>query len=108
MAVAAPRSPGEALTAFTRWLEKNPIAGDRVYGQSGVRYQVARYCDYLVTNPWPTGNVLRDPAARAGARAAYGGYLAMFDTPATTIASVLANLDRFYAFLDLDPRARRG
>jgi hypothetical protein len=107
MAVAPPRSPGEALTAFTRWLVKNPVAGDRVYGRSGVRYQVARYCDYLVTNPWPVGNVLLDPVARAGARAAYGEYLATFDTPAATIALALAHLDRFYAFLDqlLDRRS---
>jgi hypothetical protein len=109
MAVAAARSPTEALTAFTRWLAENPIAGDRVYGHTGVRYQVARYCEYLLTNPWPSGDVLRDPVARAAARAAYGEYLALFDTPATTIALTLVSLDRFHAFVDLasSPRAAR-
>ena len=108
MAVAAPRNTAEALTAFTRWLGDNPVAGDRIYGHTGVRYQVARFCEYLVTNPSPGGYVLRDPTARDAVRTAYGEYLAIFDTPATTIALILASLDRFYAFVDLasSPRAR--
>jgi hypothetical protein len=107
MALAAPRNPTEALAAFTRWLAENPVAGDRVYGHTGVRYQVARYCEYLLTNPSPGGDVLRDPIARAAARNAYGEYLAIFDTPATTIALILVNLDRFYTFVDVasPPRA---
>ena len=88
------------------WLVEHPIAGDRVYGHTGVRYQVARYCEYLLTNPWPSGDVLRDPVARAAARAAYGEYLALFDTPATTIALTLVSLDRFHAFVDLASSAR--
>jgi hypothetical protein len=100
VAIAAPRSPTEALTAFTRWLVENPVAGDRIYGHTGVRYQVARYCEYLLTNPSPAGDVLRDPVARAAVRSAYREYLAMFDTPAGTIALILVSLDHFYAFVD--------
>ena len=73
---------GQSFAAFATWLRKNPLAGDRIYGASSVRYQVARYCDYLDANPWPKGDPLRDPAARDGAIRAYGLYLDTFETPA--------------------------
>ena len=62
---------GQSFAAFATWLRKNPLAGDRIYGASSVRYQVARYCDYLDANPWTKGDPLRDPAARDGAMRAY-------------------------------------
>ncbi len=66
-----------------------------------MRYQVARYCDYLDANPWPGGDPLRDPAARDGAVKAYGTYLQTFDMPAALIRLGLLSIDHFYRFLDL-------
>ena len=101
MAVIARSRVGESLSAFATWLAKNPVAGDRIYGSSSVRYQVARYCDYLDANPWSGGDPLRDGKARDGAVRAYGVYLDTFNTPTATIGLVLASLDRFYVFLGL-------
>ena len=36
---------------FDKWLARYPRDGDRPFGASGVRYQVARYCDYLSPRP---------------------------------------------------------
>jgi hypothetical protein len=66
-----------------------------------VRYQVARYCDYLDANPWPGGDPLRDPRARDGAVRAYGTYLQTFDAPAEMIRVVLLSVGHFYRFLGL-------
>jgi hypothetical protein len=87
------------LSAFTKWLAKNPIDGDRAFGHLGVRYQVARYCEYLDANPWPGGDPLRDAGERDGAVTAYEAYLEMFETPAATIRLIRASLERFYVFL---------
>lgn len=91
----------ESLSAFATWLTKYPVDGDPIYSGSSVRYQVARYCDYLAANPWPGGDPLREHSARDGAVGAYAAYLEMFNTPAATIAPILASLDRFYVFLGL-------
>lgn len=98
-------SPFDSLSAFRTWLLQHPIDGDRIYGASGVRYQVARYCEYLAANPWGGGDPLREKAARDGAIAAYRIYLDTFDTPEITIDLILVSLDRFYAFLGLGPRS---
>ena len=92
-----------SLSAFTRWLAVHPVAGDSTFGGSSVRYQVARYCDYLAANPWPAGDPLGDAAARDGAVSAYRDYLDTFNVPDATIATVLVSLDRFYVFLGLGP-----
>ena len=92
---------GESLSAFATWLTKYPVDGDPIYSGSSVRYQVARYCDYLAANPWPAGDPLRERSARDGAVDAYAAYLEMFNTPAATIGPILASLDRFYVFLGL-------
>lgn len=92
-----------SLSAFTSWLALHPVPGDSPFSGSSVRYQVARYCEYLGTNPWPFADPLRDEAARDGAVSAYADYLAMFNVSAATIAAVLVSLDRFYAFLGLGP-----
>jgi hypothetical protein len=92
-----------SLSAFTSWLAVHPVVGDSPFSGSGVRYQVARYCEYLATNPWPFADPLRDQAARDGAVSAYRDYLATFNVPNVTIAAVLVNLDRFYVFLGLGP-----
>jgi hypothetical protein len=99
------KTTGVAAAAFARWLASNPLEGDQLFGASSARYQVARYCDYLGTNPWPRGNPLKDASARDGAVDAYRIYLGMF-APAETIEPVLANLDRFYVFLGLGPVVR--
>jgi hypothetical protein len=91
----------DSLSAFTKWLRKNPVAGDRRYGGSSVQYQVARYCDYLDANPWYGGDPLGDSNARDGAVNAYAIYLEMFNTPPATIALIRTNLDHFYLFLGL-------
>ena len=91
----------DTLSAFSRWLAGNPVAGDSIFSGSSVRYQVARYCDYLAANPWPGGDPLRERDARDGAVGAYAAYLEMFNTPAAMIAPILASLDRFYVFLGL-------
>ena len=96
-----------SLSAFSRWLTANPVVGDAPFSQSSVRYQVARYCDYLGANPWPFADPLGDEAARDGAVSAYRDYLDTFNTPGATIAAVLVSLDRFYVFLGLGP-ARLG
>jgi hypothetical protein len=88
--------------AFSDWLMNHPLAEDRPFGASSVRYQVARYCDYLHANPWPDGDPLRDPRARDGAVRAYGTYLQTFDTPAATIRLGLLSIGHFYRFLGLD------
>ena len=92
---------GQSFAAFATWLRKNPLAGDRIYGASSVRYQVARYCDYLDANPWTNGDPLRDPVARDGAMRAYGLYLDTFETPAAAIRLILLGVDHFYLFLGL-------
>ena len=92
-----------SLSAFTRWLAVHPMTGDSPFGRSSVRYQVARYCEYLSTNPWPFADPLRDEAARDGAVNAYRDYLDTFNVPGATIAAVLISLDRFYVFLGLGP-----
>ena len=68
-----------------------------------MRYQVARYCDYLGTNPWPFGDPLGDEGARDGAVNAYRDYLEIFNVPRATIDAILVSLDRFYVFLGLGP-----
>jgi hypothetical protein len=92
-----------SLTAFTSWLAVHPVVGDSTFTRLSVRYQVARYCEYLGTNPWPLEDPLRDEAARDGAVSAYAAYLDTFNVSSTTIAAVLVSLDRFYAFLGLGP-----
>lgn len=99
-------SPFDSLSAFGTWLLKHPIDGDRVYGPSGVRYQVARYCEYLAANPWANGDPLRQKAARDGAIAAYRVYLETFGTPEDAIGLTLVSLDHFYAFLGLGAPSR--
>jgi len=92
-----------SLSAFTSWLAVHPVAGDSIFSGSSVRYQVARYCDYLGANPWPLADPLGDEVARDGAVSAYREYLGTFNVPRTTIDAVLVNLDRFYVFLGLGP-----
>ena len=101
MAVNARAHVAESLSAFAIWLTKYPVDGDPIYSGSSVRYQVARYCEYLAANPWPTGDPLRERDARDAAVGAYAAYLEMFNTPTATIAPILASLDRFYVFLGL-------
>ena len=91
----------ESLSAFATWLTKYPVDGDPIYSGSSVRYQVARYCDYLAANPWPAGDPLRERSARDGAVGAYAAYLETFNTPVATIGPILASLDRFYVYLGL-------
>ena len=107
MILNARSNVGQSFAAFATWLAKNPLDGDRVFGASSVRYQVARYCDYLEANPWTNGDPLREPAARDGAIRAYGIYLDTFDTPTATIRLILLGVAHFYLFLGLgatDPR----
>jgi hypothetical protein len=92
-----------SYAAFLEWLTEHPLAEDRPFGASSVRYQVARYCDYLEANPWPGGDPLRDPAARDGAVEAYGTYLQTFDVPAGAVRLVLLSVGHFYRFLGLWP-----
>ena len=101
MAMSLRVNVSESLSAFATWLSKYPVDGDPIYSGSSVRYQVARYCDYLAANPWPGGDPLRERNARDGAVGAYAAYLEMFNTPAATIAPILVSLDRFYVFLGL-------
>ncbi len=101
MAVTLRANVAELSSAFAIWLVKNPVDGDQIYGNSSVRYHVARYCDYLNANPWPGGDPLRERAARDGAVHAYGVYLDMFNTSNATIGLIFASLDRFYVFLGL-------
>ncbi len=96
---------GQSFAEFATWLAKNPLEGDRVYGASSVRYQVARYCDYLHANPWTKGDPLREPAARDGAMRAYGIYLDTFDTPSAAIQLILLGVNHFYRFLGLGATA---
>ena len=96
---------GQSFAAFATWLAKNPLDGDQIYGASSVRYQVARYCDYLDANPWPKGDPLREPAARDGAVRAYGIYLDTFETPGAAIRLILLGVDHFYRFLGLGATA---
>jgi hypothetical protein len=92
-----------SLSAFTKWLANHPVAGDSTFSGSSVRYQVARYCDYLGANPWPFADPLANASARDGAVSAYREYLDTFNVPVATIAAVLVSLDRFYVFLGLGP-----
>lgn len=100
----APKSIPASLTAFTSWLAVHPVEGDSTFSGSSVRYQVARYCDYLGANPWPSSaDPLGDERARDGAVGAYRDYLEIFNVPSATIDAVLVSLDRFYVFLGLGP-----
>ena len=102
--MAQPRtSIPDTLSAFSRWLSGHPVVGDSIFSGSSVRYQVARYCDYLGTNPWPSADPLGDVVARDGAVSAYRDYLDTFNVSSTTIDAVLISLDRFYVFLGLGP-----
>jgi hypothetical protein len=89
-----------SYAAFAAWLTEHPLAEDRPFGASSVRYQVARYCDYLEANPWPGGDPMRDPAARDGAVEAYGTYLQTFDA-GRAVSLVLLSVAHFYQFLGL-------
>jgi hypothetical protein len=51
MAMSLRTNVAESLSAFATWLTKYPVDGDPIYSGSSVRYQVARYCDYLAANP---------------------------------------------------------
>jgi hypothetical protein len=104
----SPRSGvARSFADFSKWLTDHPLDGDRIYGGSSVRYQVARYCDYLHANPWNGGDPLRLAQARDGALQAYGVYLATFGTPDAEIGPILANIDHFYVFLGLGAAADR-
>jgi hypothetical protein len=93
-----------SLSAFGSWLLEHPVEGDPTYSRQSVRYQVARYCDYLHSNPWRGADPLADKTARDGAVSAYRQYLDMFDAPAVGgRGAVLLSLDRFYTFLGLGP-----
>ena len=93
-----------SLSAFATWLADHPVVGDQTFSGNSVRYQVARYCDYLHCNPWPGADPLADKAARDGAVSAYRQYLDMFNAPvASGRGAVLLSLDRFYVFLGLGP-----
>jgi len=87
------------LSAFTKWLAKNPIDGDPLCSRHSVQYQVARYCEYLVANPWSGGDPLLDPRQRRGAVNAYAAYLETFNTSSVTIDLVRKSLERFHLFL---------
>ena len=93
----------DSASAFAKWLTLHPVVGDQPFGGRGVRYQVARYCEYLAANPWPGADPLADEVARDGAVNAYRAYLETFNTGAATIGSILVNVDRFYGFLGLGP-----
>jgi hypothetical protein len=101
MTVPSRTSLPKSIAAFSRWLSLNPVDGDRPYGSFGVRYHVARYCEYLEANPWAGCDPLADRDGRDGAVAAYRDYLVTFNTPAATIDLILASVDRFYVFLGL-------
>jgi hypothetical protein len=90
-----------SYAAFSAWLTTHPLAEDRAFGASSVRYQVARYCDYLEANPWTDGDPLRNPAAREGAVKAYGVYLSTFHTSVESIRLIRLSVDHFYVFLGL-------
>jgi hypothetical protein len=92
-----------SLSAFASWLVSHPVVGDPTYSGLSVRYQVARYCEYLDSNPRPGADPLGDKAARDGAVSAYRQYLETFGAPAAAIGGILLNLDRFYVFLGLGP-----
>ncbi len=104
--VASPRTGLHAgvvrsYAAFSAWLTEHPLAEDRAFGALSVRYQVARYCDYLEANPWTDGDPLRNPAAREGAVEAYGAYLSTFHTSTESIRLIRLSVDHFYVFLGL-------
>ena len=92
-----------SLSAFGSWLLEHPVVGDPTYSGQSVRYHVARYCEYLHSNPWPGADPLADKTARDGAVSAYRQYLAMFDAAAAASGGILLSLDRFYIFLGLGP-----
>jgi hypothetical protein len=92
-----------SLSAFAIWLADHPVVGDQTFSGNSVRYQVARYCDYLHCNPWPGADPLGDKAARDGAVSAYRQYLDTFNAAPATIGGILVSLDRFYVFLGLGP-----
>ena len=79
----------------------HPLGEDRPFGARSVRYQVARYCDYLDANPWSGGDPLRDARAHHGAVKAYEGYLRAFDTSEDVIRFVALSLDHFHLFLGI-------
>ena len=93
-----------SYAAFSVWLERHPLADDRPFGVLSVRYQVARYCDYLDANPWPGGDPRADPGARDGARVAYEAYLATFGMATESIQAIRRSLEHFYLFLGPAPR----
>jgi hypothetical protein len=105
---APPAAVIGSYAAFSAWLTKHPLAHDRPFGALSVRYQVARYCDYLEANPWPAGDPLRDPEARDGAMNAYGAYLCTFHTSAETIRLARLSVEHFYLFLGLPAASSPG
>jgi hypothetical protein len=90
-----------SLSAFASWLDVHPVVGDKTYSPQSARYQVARYCEYLHSNPWLGADPLGDTGARDGAVWAYQQYLVTFDMEPTGISGILVSLDRFYVFLGL-------
>ncbi len=92
-----------SYAAFLVWLARHPLPEDRPFGAGSVRYQVARFCDYLDANPWPGGDPRADPRARAGALDAYQAYLGTFSVPGESLQLIRRCLEHFYLFLGPAP-----
>jgi len=92
-----------SLTAFAAWLPLHRTTGDETHSDVSVRYQVARYCDFLGTETLLVGDPLADVDARDRAVNAYRAYLDLFNTARTPVSAILESLDRFYVFLGLGP-----
>jgi hypothetical protein len=97
-----------SYAAFLTWLESHPLPEDRPFGALSVRYQVARYCDYLDANPGPDGDPRADPGARDGALRAYEAYLGTFSASAESIRLIRRSLEHFHLFLAARPPGSAG
>ena len=99
----------DALSAFVSWLAEHPVPGDRAFSNLSVRYQVARYCEYLASNPVAGANPLTDGSARDSAIIAYRAYLRTFGASPAMVDLIMVSIGRFYAFLGLGaPPANDG
>lgn len=97
---APTETPTEIFAAYTRWLERQPLAANtrRTY-----RVQVAQFCVHLATSPSGAGDPLREQHAATYAVRDYRTWLKKVrKAKPSSVNLTLAALDHFYRFLGLD------
>ncbi len=101
MADSVTLTPDAALTAYTAWLARQPLAANT---QRTYRVRVAQYCTFLATYFPEYGDPLQTPAARDYAVRDFKAHMQTTrQAKPSSVNLTLAALDHFYRFLALGP-----